>query len=162
MSEQRYALIWESGLPSNGCFCPAGGMTMEEAERSRSRLQDRARANDFPRVFTTKIVPYVYDIDRDDIEGLPLGVDRPEPLEGKTYSLNLGKSMNAQESVLMHVQGNVRVVEIEDGQVRFTGKLPYSDSVSYDRRIFRSLSHIKDSLFELPRPRFAELYREAS
>jgi hypothetical protein len=175
MTDQRYALIWSiaGGSLGRGCFCPAGGLTKDEAETAKERLYARAETNNIRPVRSSNrmpqditigaaIVPYVYDLDRDDIEGLPLGVDRPEPTEGKTYSLNLGKSMSAHESVLMHVRGTVRVVEIKDGKVRFTGELPYSDSVSYDKRIFRSLSHVTGCLFELPRPRFAELYRETS
>lgn len=81
MSEPRYVLSWLISGSKRGVFCPAGGMTMQEAELAKERLYERARANGVevkrvgvPSHTTTSIgasiVPYVFDIDNDPIAGL--------------------------------------------------------------------------------------------
>lgn len=80
MSETRYALTWSIGGRRRGVFCPAGGMTHDEAEMAKERLYERARANgvkpvrdpgpDQDRSIGATVVPYVFDVDNDPIEGL--------------------------------------------------------------------------------------------
>jgi hypothetical protein len=79
MSEQTYVLVWSiDGGRYRGAFCPARGLTREEATQAKYRLLERAevagirqlgRPGRGPTIHVV-VVPYVFDIASDSIRGL--------------------------------------------------------------------------------------------
>lgn len=64
---RRYVLVWTIDGELAGAFCPAGGLTADEAERAIDRLDAAIVTSPDFRAGTqgeveTKLVPYVFDV----------------------------------------------------------------------------------------------------
>jgi hypothetical protein len=66
--EPHYVLVWTVDGQYRGAFCPTGGMARGEAEDAEGRLRERARAAGW--ALDTALVPYVFDVDVDEIPGM--------------------------------------------------------------------------------------------
>lgn len=65
-----YVLVWEFGDGRiGGAYCPSLGLSYDEGTQAMQHLADRAGAAGV--VIGVQLVPYVYDVVRDPIQGLP-------------------------------------------------------------------------------------------